>query len=231
MDTARSIINVVATIGIESDEDEVETWLEDANTCANEGAPECARRIFALALAKHPKRLDLWLEAAYFERSQNDREALECLLAQAVTHCSDSEVLWLMLAKSKWIANDVTNARKVLANAFSANPNSEEIWLAAVKLESENHEHERARKLLEKAGKSAPTGRVFMKAAKLEWCLGELERALEHVDQGLSKFPLFAKLWMMKGQILQIMEKFTDAGQAFASGIKHCPHCVPLYIL
>jgi pre-mRNA-processing factor 6 len=56
---------------------------------------------------------------------------------------------------------------------FQANPNSEEIWLAAIKLESENNEYERARRLLERARNSAPTARVYMKSAKLEWCLGE----------------------------------------------------------
>ena len=56
---------------------------------------------------------------------------------------------------------------------LQANPNSEEIWLAAIKLESENNEFERARRLLAKARSSAPTARVYMKSAKLEWCLGK----------------------------------------------------------
>jgi pre-mRNA-processing factor 6 len=74
------------------------------------------------------------------------------------------------------------------ALAFGANPNSEEIWLAAVKLESENKEYERARKLLAKACAQAPTVRVFMKSAKLEWQLGELHKALQFVLAGLAQF-------------------------------------------
>ena len=68
-----------------------------------------------------------------------------------------------------------------------ANPNSEKIWLAAVKLESENEEYERARKLLARARdpeKGAPTARVFMKSAKLEWGLGRNEKALKLVEEG-----------------------------------------------
>lgn len=71
--------------------------------------------------------------------------------------------------------------------AFKANPNSEEIWLAAVKLESENNEYERARKLLTRARdkeRGAPTARVFMKSAKLEWGLKNVKRALDLVDEG-----------------------------------------------
>ena len=90
--------------------------------------------------------------------------------------CGQAEVLWLMGAKSKWMAGDVPNARSILSLAFEANPNSEEIWLAAVKLESENSEYERARKLLAKARNSAPTPRVLMKSAKLEWHLGHLDQ-------------------------------------------------------
>ena len=85
--------------------------------------------------------------------------------------------------------------------AFQANPNSEEIWLAAVKLESENSEYERARRLLAKARASAPTPRVMMKSAKLEWALNNLEAALNLLKEALEMFEDFPKLWLMKGQI------------------------------
>lgn len=106
-----------------------------------------------------------------------------------------------MGAKSKWLAGDVPAARGILSLAFQANPNSEEIWLAAVKLESENHEYERARRLLAKARGSAPTPRVMMKSAKLEWSLDDLDAALKLLEEALKVFPDFPKLWMMTGQI------------------------------
>ena len=62
--------------------------------------------------------------------------------------------------------------------------------MAAVKLESENNEYERARKLLARARdpkRGAPTARVFMKSAKLEWALGQPKRALELVVEGLNR--------------------------------------------
>ena len=46
-----------------------------------------------------------------------------------------------------------------------------------MKLESEIHEDERARTLLQKARSEAGTARVWMKSARLEWVLGNLDQA------------------------------------------------------
>lgn len=124
-----------------------------------------------------------------------------------------------MGAKSKWLAGDVPAARGILSLAFQANPNSEEIWLAAMKLESENHEYERAKRLLAKARSSAPTPRVMMKSAKLEWKLNNLDVALNLLDEALKVFGDFAKLWMMKGQIYEQMGDLSTAFDAYNSGV------------
>lgn len=68
-------------------------------------------------------------------------------------------------------------------------------------MESENAEYERARRLLAKARASAPTPRVMMKSAKLEWALNNLEAALHLLKEALEAFEDFPKLWLMKGQI------------------------------
>lgn len=120
---------------------------------------------------------------------------------------------------------DVPAARGILSLAFQANPNSEEIWLAAVKLESENSEYERARRLLAKARASAPTPRVMMKSAKLEWALNNLDAALLLLKEALEAFDDFPKLWLMKGQIEEQqgnLDKALDTyNQAVSSGSYH----------
>lgn len=125
-----------------------------------------------------------------------------------------------MGAKSKWLAGDVPAARGILSLAFQANPNSEEIWLAAMKLESENHEYERARRLLAKARSSAPTPRVMMKSAKLEWKLGALDASLNLLEDALKVFADFPKLWMMKGQIYEQKEDLQRAFDAYNAGVR-----------
>lgn len=193
--------------------------MEDAENCAQQGAYECARAVYAYALSTFPSKKSIWLRAAYFEKSHGTRETLESLLQRAVAHCPQSEVLWLMGAKSKWLAGDVPAARGILSLAFQANPNSEEIWLAAVKLESENEEYERARRLLAKARASAPTPRVMMKSAKLEWALNNLDIAVQLLGEAIQIFPDFPKLSMMKGQIEEQKNDLPMAHSTYTSAV------------
>ncbi|CAG0881555.1 unnamed protein product [Cyprideis torosa] len=228
--TCQALVANILGHGIE-DMDGKHIWLDDAQEAANQGAIESARAMYEFVIKKFPNKKGVWLRAAFFEKQHGTQESLEKLLQRAVSYCPKAEVLWLMGAKAKWMAKDVPAARSILSLAFEANPNSEEIWLAAVKLESESSEYERARKLLAKARASAPTPRVMMKSAKLEWALGELDRALQLCDEGLVHFSDFAKLWMMKGQILTAQKKHEDALKAYALGVKKCPASIPLWIL
>ncbi|OUC42020.1 tetratricopeptide repeat protein [Trichinella nativa] len=186
--TCQAIVKAVLAIGIE-EEDRKSTWIEDAETFAAQNAFACVRAVFAYALNVLPTKKSVWLAAAHFERKHGTKESLEALLQDAVNNCPKAEILWLMYAKSKWLSNDVQGSRNILARAFQANPNSEDIWLAAVKLESENSEYERARLLLKKARDTAPTARIWMKSAKLEWCLNELDEALDLIKQGVEMYP------------------------------------------
>ncbi|KAM3965652.1 pre-mRNA processing factor 6 [Aphomia sociella] len=228
--TCQAIIRAVIGHGIEP-EDQKHTWMEDAEACANEGAYECARAVYGYALSVFPSKKSIWLRAAYLEKQHGTRASLEALLQRAVAHCPKSEVLWLMGAKSKWLAGDVPAARGILSLAFQANPNSEEIWLAAVKLESENKEYDRARRLLAKARASAPTPRVMIKSAKLEWALNNLDVALNLLEEAIKVFGDYAKLHMMKGQIEEQMGKDDDAHNTYSQGLKKCATSVPMWIL
>jgi pre-mRNA-processing factor 6 len=140
-----------------------------------------------------------------------------------------------MAAKEKWMAGDVPAAREVLERAFLANKESEQIWLAAVKLEAENNELGVARELLIHARMVADTERVhllcityivflltifqiWMKSAVFERQQGQLDAALETLAIALTKFPKFAKLYMIQGQILQSQGKFPEARASFTAG-------------
>ena len=103
--------------------------------------------------------------------------------------------------------------------------------MAAVKLESENNEYARAKKLLTRARDSAPTCRVYMKSAKLEWGLDNREEALRLVDGGLKLFndETAEKLWLMKTQLELELGRRHDARSAFQAGVKKCTQCIPLW--
>ena len=119
-----------------------------------------------------------------------------------------------------------------MSSAFQANPNSEEIWLAAVKLESENAEFQRARHLLEKARSSAPTPRVVMKSAKLEWQQGDIVKAIQLLEQeGVNRWDDYPKLWMMVGQIHEQEDRVDEAREAYRIGLRSNPESVSLWLL
>lgn len=119
--TCQVLVRNIIAIGID-EEDQADTWMEDAQSCERDGAHECARAIYTHALKVHPTRKQLWLEAADFEKKHGTREQLEELLATAVTNCPKVEVLWLMLAKSKWLAGNVQLARETLSAGFQVSP-------------------------------------------------------------------------------------------------------------
>ncbi|CAL1712307.1 unnamed protein product [Somion occarium] len=228
--TCEAIIKATVAMEVE-EEDRLDTWVGDAESAESRGKVGTARAILAYALRVFPDRKSLWRKAADLEKAHGTRESLNAILEQAVRHCPQAEVLWLMWAKEKWLAGDVPAAREVLEKAFVANPESEQIWLAAVKLEAENGELGVARELLVRARTVADTQRIWMKSAVFERQQGQISTALETLEAALKKYPKFAKLYMIQGQIHQSQGNFAAARASYAAGIKACPKEVNLWIL
>lgn len=70
-----------------------------------------------------------------------------------------------------------------------------------------------------------------MKSAVFERQQQHLEQALSTTNQALAKFPSFAKLHMIKGQILTDMNDIPSARAAYAAGVKACSKNTTLWIL
>ncbi|TVY83003.1 Pre-mRNA-splicing factor prp1 [Lachnellula suecica] len=229
--TCGGIIRETLGWSLDEDDDRKEIWMEDAKSSINRGHYETARAIYAYALRVFVNSRKLWLAAADLEKNHGTKEALWQLLEKAVEACPQSEVLWMMLAKEKWQAGEIDNARRVLGRAFNQNPNNEDIWLAAVKLEAENQQPDQARELLKSARQEAPTDRVWMKSVAFERQAGNIEAALDLVNEALQLFPSAAKLWMMKGQIYESEGKLPQAREAYSTGTKACSRSVSLWLL
>ncbi|EEB05624.1 U4/U6 X U5 tri-snRNP complex subunit Prp1 [Schizosaccharomyces japonicus yFS275] len=228
--TAQAIINTCLAIDLD-EEDQYETWMDDAQSMLSRKAIGCARAVFAYAIRVYPDDESLRLRAVEMESVYGDYNTVCDLLEKAVTFCSKSESLWLIYAKKRKDHGDVDGARNVLGRAFEQNPNSEEIWLAAVKLEFINHEDERARKLLARARIEAGTQRVWTKSISMERVLGHLDSAFQLTEEALKLFQNHDKLWMMKGQMLESQQKVEETRQTYAEAVKHCPNSVNLWIL
>ncbi|RKF54466.1 Pre-mRNA-splicing factor prp1 [Golovinomyces cichoracearum] len=229
--TCENIIRETLGWGLDEDDDRKEIWMEDAKACICRGQYGTARAIFACALQVFVNSRKLWLASANLEKNYGQKETLWKLLEKSVEACPQSEVLWMMLAKEKWQAGEIDNARRVLGRAFNQNPNNEDIWLAAVKLEAENGQSEQARELLKTARHEAPTDRVWMKSVSFERQLGNVEGALDLVNQAINLFPGAPKLWMMKGQIYEGEGNILRAREAYSTGTKLCPKSIPLWLL
>ncbi|KAI0260679.1 PRP1 splicing factor, N-terminal-domain-containing protein [Gloeopeniophorella convolvens] len=228
--TCEAIVAATVAMDVE-EEDRLATWLGDAEAAEARGRVGTARAVLAYALRVFPDRRDLWRRAADLEKAHGTRESLDKLLARAVDCCPQAEVLWLMWAKEKWLGGDVPAAREVLERAFVKNSESEQIWLAAVKLEAENGELGVARELLVRARTVADTERIWMKSAVFERQQGQTELALSTVSTALSKYPKFAKLYMIQGQIHQAAKNYPAARAAFAAGLKAVPKDITLWVL
>ncbi|KAF8271613.1 PRP1 splicing factor, N-terminal-domain-containing protein [Lactarius quietus] len=228
--TCEAIVSATVAMDVE-EEDRLATWLGDAEAAESRGHVGTARAVLAYALRVFPDRRDLWRRAADLEKTHGTRESLDKLLERAVECCPQAEVLWLMWAKEKWLGGDVPVAREVLERAFVKNSESEQIWLAAVKLEAENGELAVARELLVRARTVADTERIWMKSAVFERQQGQAELALKTVSTALSKYPKFAKLYMVQGQILLTAKDFSGARAAYAAGLKVVPKDITLWVL
>ncbi|KAJ5355372.1 mRNA splicing factor (Prp1/Zer1) [Penicillium cataractarum] len=229
--TCGAIIRETLGWGLDEDDDRKDIWMDDARSSIARGKYETARAIYAYALRVFVNRRSIWLAAADLERIHGDKEALWQVLEKAVEACPQSEELWLQLAKEKWQSGEIDDARRVLGRAFNQNPNNEDIWLAAVKLEADAQQTDQARELLATARREAGTDRVWIKSVAFERQLGNVDEALDLVNQGLQQYPKADKLWMMKGQIYESQNKFPQAREAYGTGTRACSKSVPLWLL
>ena len=60
-----------------------------------------------------------------------------------------------------------------------------------------------------------------MKSAKLEWCLGDLSKADDLLNEALKHYQDFAKLWMMKGQIEEQRGNLDSAQDIYNQGVSN----------
>ncbi|KAJ5322180.1 hypothetical protein N7541_007460 [Penicillium brevicompactum] len=229
--TCGAIIQETLGWGLDEDDDRKEVWMEDAKASIARGKYETARAIYAYALRVFVNRRSIWIAAADLERNHGTKEGLWQVLEKAVEACPQSEQLWLQLAKEKWQSGEIDDARRVLGRAFNQNPNNEDIWLAAVKLEADAHQTDQARELLATARREAGTDRVWTKSVAYERQLGNIDEALDLVNQGLQLFPNGDKLWMMKGQLYESQNKIPQAREAYGTGTRACPKSPALWLL
>jgi len=226
----QAIVKKTIGIGVE-DPDRFEMWKQDAKVFLEKQAIHTAKTIYGHILEIFPKKWKIWWEAANLEKNHGTPETVSHVLNQAVRQCRNAVSLWLRYAKETWkTEGNVRKAREILQNAFAENPDDEEIWLAAHKLEAESKQFESARGVLKLAREKCSTPKVWLKSAVLERRLGNAQRELQLIDDGLEKFKDFDKLWMMKVQHVKSKEGETEARRVCQEGVKHVPFSVNMWL-
>lgn len=69
---------------------------------------------------------------------------------------------------------------------------------------------------------TASTPRVWMKSAMVERELGKVDAQRELLQEGIVKFPFFAKLWLMMGQLEQTLDNTEAARSIYRKGVGRC---------
>ncbi|KAJ6510570.1 PRP1 splicing factor, N-terminal-domain-containing protein [Mycena sanguinolenta] len=210
-----------------------EQWLTDAELSDECGMPQTCGAIVkaTISMDVEPEdQVDAWLEdietvisrdrtataPAYMlkvfpERADVWEKAIEidspknALLEQAVAQCPTAERHRLMLARQKQLDGDVPAARK-------------------------GGEVNLARSLLAQARDAVNTERLWIKSAVFERLQGNFDEALSITNAGLTKFPTCAKLYIIQGQINDILCRTISARASFVTGLKACPKDPKLWI-
>jgi pre-mRNA-processing factor 6 len=229
--TAGSIIRATVGWGLDEDDERRDIWLQDAKDSIARGRYGTARAILGHAVTVFVLSTTVWHALVDLEKRYGTQEVLLKTLERAVTACPSSESLWLLYAREMWQAGRPEEARKVIARSFQQLPGNENLYTRAVDFEVDANEFDQARRFLQIARESAATDRIFIKSAVLERQLGELDTALDLVNQGLQTWPGSWKLHAIKGQIYESMGKLKEAQEAFAVGTRANSKAPVLFIL
>jgi pre-mRNA-processing factor 6 len=229
--TAGSIIRATVGWGLDEDDERRDIWLQDAKDSIARGRYDTARAILGYAVTVFVLSTTVWHALADLEKRYGTQEVLLKTLERAVTACPNSESLWLLYAREMWQAGRREEARQVMARSWQQLPGNENLYTRAVDFEVDANEFDKARRLLQMARESAATDRIFIKSAVLERQLGELDTALEVVNQGLQTWPASWKLHAIKGQIYESIGKLKEAQESFLIGTRANSKAPILFIL
>lgn len=229
--TAAAIIKATVGWGLDEDDERRDTWLQDAKDCIARGKYATARAILEHAVQNFVLSTTVWHALADLDKRHGTVDILLHTLDRAVNACPKSESLWLLYAREMWQAGRIKEARDVLGRSFAQLPGNENLYTRAVDLEVDAGNFEQARGFLQVARQSAATDRIYMKSAVLERNLGNLDSALDLVNEGLQNWPGSWKLHAIKGQIYEQMSKLKEAQEALATGTRANPKAPVLFIL
>lgn len=195
------------------------------------------QEVLARGYAQCPNAEVLWLMAAKEKWLGGDIPGAQAILAEAFKANEDSESIFLAAAKLASETGEMEAAMQILEKA-KAQADTDRVRLIfpacpADPFAGGGQQRPLAPSLClsETVKRALLTLQIWMKSAVLQRQLGRLDDALSTLSTAIAKYPTFAKLHMIRGQILSSQNKIPEARAAFAQGCRSCPKSIPLWIL
>ncbi|KAF8488325.1 hypothetical protein F5888DRAFT_1809771 [Russula emetica] len=197
------------------------TALKEAERCEAEGAPRKCEAIVSATVAmdvEEEDRFTTWLGDVEAAEARGLIGTARAVLAFALRVFPDRRDLWRRAADLEKAHGTHETLDKLLARA--------EKWLggnirvAREVLERASRELAVARELLVRARTIADTEQIWLKSAVFELQQGRSELALKTVTTALSKYPKFAKLYMVQGKIHQAANNYPAARATYLSRLE-----------
>uniref|UniRef100_A0A336MK64 Pre-mRNA-processing factor 6 n=1 Tax=Culicoides sonorensis TaxID=179676 RepID=A0A336MK64_CULSO len=225
----QAIIRAVIGVGVE-EEDRKQTWIDDAENCAKEGAFECARAALNLleeAVKVFPDFDKLWMMKGQIEIQEKKYEKALDTFNNGLKKCPSSIPLWLLLADLEEKRGVLTKARSVLERGRLKNPKVATLWLASIRIEIRAGLKEMANTLMARALQECPnSGELWAEAIFLEARPQRKTKsvdALKHCEHDPNVLLAVSKLFWSERKIQKCREWFNrtlkiepDFGDAWA---------------
>jgi pre-mRNA-processing factor 6 len=227
---AELIISTTYNDLLPKDDTRFATMLKEAEASTTRGAVHTARGMYAVVMHYYRTEPKANQAVIDFYKAHGTLEEYLARLEEAHENCVEENEFWIQHTRELWNHDMRDAARKVIRDAFTKNSN-EELFLYGVQLEIDAGEIERARILYRSVRNQAPTTRIFYKSAAFERSLGNLDEAMELLEEALRMYPRTPKLHMIQGQIYEQKGIVANAREVYNAGTRMFPNCIPFWTL
>ena len=214
VETARAIYRV-ATGRFPSD---IDLWLDFVGLEKDHGDQSSLDAVLKEAVKECPQSETLWLMAAKEKWVvSRDVPAARRVLMEAFQSNPNSESIWLAAVKLEWENQESERARALLAKArdrgagaaVDGGPASARVWMKSAMLDREINFSATVAAELHTASASARENAIKL-----------LETELELIDKALLHHPTFYKLYLMGGQVCEVLHQVQLIAGGSGAGVE-----------
>ncbi|WVQ77204.1 hypothetical protein IAR50_006887 [Cryptococcus sp. DSM 104548] len=181
-----------------------EQWLQEAETCEQDGSPLTAQAIVKATIAQDVEeedRMDVWLEDAERASKGGFYEVARACYVKVLEGYSDEPFVWRQAAEFEKAHGSPDTVQDILARGYTANPHAEVLWLMAAKEKWLSGDVQGAQAILASAfEQNEDSESIFLAAAKIAAESSEFAAAEQILEKARGQADT-ERVWM-KGAVL-----------------------------